>query len=91
MEMGAYTDATQVGFGSIRSTLFKGRLCVMSGAGGTAPFFVLRNLPDRARREILQTDFLCEMGCSESFASVRGLPRNGSRVSSRVFTDDFGK
>ena len=40
MEMGAYADATQVGFGSIRSTLFKGRLCVMSGAGGTAPFFV---------------------------------------------------
>ena len=32
--------ATQVGFGSIRSTLCKGRGCVMSGAGGTAPFFV---------------------------------------------------
>ena len=90
--MGAHTDATQVGFGSIRSTLFKGRLCVMSGAGGTAPFFcALRNLPDRARREMLQTDFLREMGCSESFASVRGLPRNGSGVSSRVFAEDFGK
>ena len=51
----------------------------------------LRNLPDCARLEMLQTDFRREMGCSGSFASVRGLPRNGSRVSSRVFVDDFEK
>ncbi len=57
----------------------------------SAFFCALRNLPDCARLEMLQTDFRREMGCSGSFASVRGLPRNGSRVSSRVFVDDFVK
>ena len=54
-------------------------------------FCALRNLPDCARLEMLQTDFRREMGCSGSFASVRGLPQNGRRVISRVFLDDFGK
>ena len=53
----------------------------------SAFFCALRNLSDCARLEMLQTDFRREMGCSGSFASVRGVPRNGSRV----FLDDFGK
>ena len=52
MEMGAYTDATQVGFGSIRSTLCKEKGCVMRGADGTAPFFALHSIPDCSRLEM---------------------------------------
>ena len=66
-------------------------LCWQGTHQCSAFFCALRNLPDCARLEMLQTEFRREMGCSGSFASVRGLPRNGSRVSSRVFVDDFVK
>ena len=66
-------------------------LCWQGTHQCSAFFCALRNLPDCARLEMLQTDFRREMGCSESFVGVRGLPQNGSMVSSRVFCDDFGK
>ena len=66
-------------------------LCWQGTHQCSAFFCALRNLSDCARLEMLQTDFRREMGCSGSFASVRGLPRNGRRVISRVFLDDFGK
>ena len=62
-------------------------LCWQGTHQCSAFFCALRNLPDCARLEMLQADFRREMGCSGSFASVRGLPRNGSRV----FVDDFVK
>jgi len=84
--------ATQVGIASIRATIRKGMGMRHERSGWDRSFFcALQNLSDCARLEMLQTDFRREMGCSGSFASVRGLPRNGSRVSSRVFPDDFGK
>ena len=66
-------------------------LCWQGTHQCSAFFCALWNLSDCARLEMLQTDFRREMGCSESFEGVRGLPRNGSKVSSRVFPDDFGK
>lgn len=50
-------------------------------------FFTLRNLPDCARLEMLETDFRREIPRSGSFAGVRVAPSNGSRV----FIHDFGK
>ena len=57
----------------------------------SAFFCALRNLPECARLEMLQTDFRREMGCSESFVDVRDLPHSfgvGNGVGNR---DDFGK
>ena len=50
-------------------------------------FCALWNLPDCARREMLQTDFCREMGCSESFVDVRDLPHPFGVGN----PDDFGK
>ena len=51
------------------------------------PFFcTLRNLPDCARLEMLQTDFRREMGCSGSFASVRGRPQSCGGSSAAIFS-----
>ena len=62
-------------------------LCWQGTHQCSAFFCALRNLPDCARREMLQTDFHREMGCSGSFASVRGRPQSCGGV----FLDDFGK
>ena len=43
-------------------------------------FCALRNFPDCARLEMLQTDFHREMGCSESFVGVRRRPRSRDGV-----------
>ena len=51
----------------------------------SAFFCALRNLSDCARREMLQTDFRREMGCSESFASGRGRPQSPGGVRGGVF------
>ena len=40
---------------------------------------------------MLQTEFRREMGCSGSFASVRGRPQSCGGVCGGVFLDDFGK
>ena len=58
---------------------------------GPLLFCALQNLPDCARLGMLQTDFRREMGCSGSFASVRGRPQSCGGVCGGVFPDDFGK
>ena len=61
-------------------------------SGWDRPFFcALLNLSGCARREMLQTDFRREMGCSESFVGVRRRPRSRDGVCDGVFADDFGK
>ena len=80
--------ATQVGFANIRETIRKGMGMSHEGSGWDRSFFcVLRNLPDFIRREMLQTEFSREIGCSGSFACVRGGPQHCCGV----FSDDFGK
>ena len=66
-------------------------LCWQGTHQCSAFFCALRNLPDCARREMLQTDFRREMGCSGSFAGVRGRPQSCGGVCGGVFPDDFGK
>ena len=66
-------------------------LCWQGTHQCSAFFCALRNLSDCARREMLQTDFRREMGCSESFVSVRGRPQSCGGVCGGVFLDDFGK
>ena len=48
-------------------------LCWQGTHQCSAFFCALRNFPDCARLEMLQTDFRREMGCSESFVDVRDL------------------
>ena len=54
-------------------------------------FCALRNLPDCARLEMLQTEFRREMPRSGSFLGVRGRPQSRDGVCDGVFADDFGK
>ena len=53
------------------------------------PFCSLRNFPDCSRFKMLQTDLRCETGYSGSLVGVRGLSRDCSRGSTRVFTSIF--
>ena len=54
-------------------------------------FCALRNLSDCARREMLQTDFRREMGCSESFVDVRDLPHPSGVENGVGCPYDYGK
>ena len=66
-------------------------LCWQGTHQCSAFFCALRNLSDCARREMLQTDFHREMGCSESFVDVRDLPHPFGVGNGVGNPDDFGK